>query len=256
MARPLEFRFKIDDLTLDTISMKRLAEYLDDLAVLLGESKDVHLARIESGSVDAVVRTEDTFVPKIEERVRSAARQAYEPEGKGSQEAGRAFKAITDKLKQDKTGAVFMFEAGAEIVRFPSGKKISEPTFGPFNQEGSLDGVIVRVGGINDPVPVHLESDSQTYQCLASRVVARELAKHIFDTPLRVYGIGRWFRTGGGKWILENFVIRDFHSLNDEPLVSVVAKLRAIPGNDWNKLKNPLIEADRIRNGDDEDGDD
>lgn len=256
MNRPQEFRFKIDDLTLDTMPMKRLAEYLTDLAILLGQSKDVHLASVQSGSVEALVRTEANLVSKIEQRVTSAARQGGKKPSAGASEAMRAYKAITEKLKQDKTGAVFMFEAGAEIIRFPSGKKEPTVTLGPFNQEGSLDGVIVRLGGINDPVPVHLESDSQTYQCLASRIVAREMAKHIFDTPVRVYGVGRWFRNATGEWALESFTIRDFHPLIDESLISVVAKLRAVPGNDWSQLDNPLNEADRLRNGDEEDSDD
>ncbi len=249
MDGPYEFRFKIDDLTLDTIPMKRLLEYLNELATLLGDSKHVHLTRVENGSVEAVIRTEATLVPKIEQRVRAAAqRNGVKPTG--PPEAIRAFRAITGMLQRDNTGAVFIFEAGAEIIRFPSTKREQAPVFGPFNQEGSLDGVVVRLGGINDPVPVHLESDSGSYQCVASRVVARELAKHIFETPLRVYGDGRWLRSADGEWTLENFTIRDFHPLIDEPLTSVIAKLRAVPGNEWATLENPLSEMDRIRNGD------
>ena len=254
MDRPYEFRFKIDDLTLDTIPMKRLIEYLEDLATLLGEPKYVHLARVETGSVEAVIRTEANFVPKIERRVTQAARQnGVKPSG--APDAIRAFKAITKKLQEDNTNGVFMFEAGAEIVRFPSGRKGKAPVFGPFNQEGSLDGVVVRLGGVNDPVPVHLESESGSYQCLASRALARELAKHIFETELRVYGVGRWLREADGEWTLENFTIRDFHPLNDEPLTAVIAKLRAVPGNEWANIENPLSELNRIRNGD-EDKDD
>lgn len=249
MDGPYEFRFKIDDLTLDTIPMKRLLEYLNDLVALLGEPKHIHLARVENGSVEAVIRTEANFVPKIEQRVRDAARSnGVKPTG--PPEAIRAFKAITEKLLQDNTSAVFMFEAGAEIIRFPSARKEQAPVFGPINQEGSLDGVVVRLGGINDPVPVHLESDSGSYQCLASRTVARDLAKYIFETPLRVYGVGRWLRSADGEWALETFTIRDFHPLLDEPLTSVIAKLRAVPGNEWGTLENPLREVNRIRNGD------
>jgi hypothetical protein len=127
--------------------------------------------------------------------------------------------------------------------------------FGPFNQEGSLDGVVVRLGGINDPVPVHLESDSGNYQCQASRALARELAKHIFETPLRVYGVGRWFRNVDGEWLLENFTIRDFHPLNGEPLSAVIAKLRTVPGNEWAASDDPLRELNRIRGGGEDEDD-
>jgi hypothetical protein len=248
-----KFRFKIDDLTLETIPMKRLAEYLTDLATLVGEVKDVHLVGIESGSVEAILLTETPHARAIEARIHSAA-QSNGVKPTGPREAIKAFKSLTDKLAEDKTGAVFMFEAGAEILRFPNRGRRHATVYGPFNQEGSLDGVVVRLGGVNDPVPVHLESDSGSYQCLASRTVARELAKHIFETTLRVYGIGRWTRTAEGEWTLESFTIRDFHPLSEEPLSAVVAKLRAVTGGGWAEIDDPVAEAKRIRDGDDEDG--
>ena len=248
-----KFRFKIDDLTLETISMKRLAEYLADLATLIGETKDVHLVGIESGSVEAILLTESKLVPAIEERAHNAARSnGIKPTG--PREAISAYKAITKKLAEDKTGAVFMFEAGAEILHFANQSRRESTVYGPFNQEGSLDGVVVRLGGINDPVPVHLESDSGSYQCLASRAVARELAKYIFEATLRVYGVGRWLRTAEGEWTLEAFMIRDFHPLNDEPLSAAIAKLRAVTGSGWTEIDDPMAEAKRIRDGEDEDG--
>jgi hypothetical protein len=249
------FRFKIDDLTLETISMKRLLEYLDDLASILGEQKHVHLAEIRTGSIEAIIDTDAEAAPKIERRVKEATRNnGVEPTG--PPEAIRAAKSLMERLHQDKTGAVFMFEAGAEIVRFENGQReTTAQVFGPFNQEGTLDGVVVRVGGINDPVPVHLESDEGSYQCLASRSVARELARHIFETPLRVYGQGRWLRNADGEWHLESFTIRDFHPLVDETAGSALAKLRAVPGNEWNEIDAPLAEAAKLRDGE-EDKDD
>ncbi len=250
------FRFKIDDLTLETVSMKRLSEYLSDLAVLLGEQRHVHLAEIRTGSIETIIETDAEAAPKIEQRVRDATHHnGIQPTG--PQEAIRAAKQLAEKLHEDKTGAVFMFEAGAEIVRFVNGRQeTTAQVFGPFNQEGSLDGVVVRLGGVNDPVPVHLESDEGSFQCLASRAVARELAKHIFETPLRVYGQGRWLRSAEGEWHLESFTIRDFHPLVDDTVSSTLAKLRAVPGNEWNDLDDPLAEAAKLRNGGEDDKDD
>lgn len=252
----LRFRFKIDDLSLETTPMKRVTEYLNDLALLLGEQKHVHLAEVTSGSIDTVIVTSAEAAPKIEQRVRDATHtNGVAPTG--PQEAIRAAKSLIDRLHEDRTGAVFMFEAGAEIVRFESpAQETTKQEFGPFNQEGTLDGVVVQLGGINDPVPVHLESDDASYQCYASRSVARELAKYIFDAPLRVFGQGRWFRTNKGKWILETFTIRDFQPLNDESLGTAIAKLRAVEGNEWNDLENPAKELAKIRGDDEDDGDD
>jgi hypothetical protein len=252
----LRFRFKIDDLSLETTPMKRVAEYLNDLALLLGEQKHVHLAEVISGSIDAVIVASAEAAPKIAQRIRDATHtNGVQPSG--PPEAIRAAKSLTDKLHEDKTGAVFMFEAGAEIVRFePPAQETTKQVFGPFNQEGTLDGVVVRLGGINDPVLVHLESDEGSHLCYATRSVARELARHIFDIPLRVFGQGRWLRTAEGKWILEAFTIRDFQPLNDEPISSVLTKLRAVPGNEWNEMENPLEELARLHSDDDDSDDD
>jgi hypothetical protein len=250
----LRFRFKIDDLSLETTPMKRVTEYLSDLAALLGDQKHVHLAEIRTGSIEMIVKTDAEAATKIEQRVRDATpSNGVQPTG--PQEAIKAAKSLEERLHEDRTSAVFMFEAGAEIVRFENGRRETAPqVYGPFNQEGTLDGLVVRLGGINDPVPVHLESDEGSYLCYASRSVARELAKHMFDIPLRVFGQGRWLRTAEGKWILEAFTIRDFQPLNDEPISSVLAKLRAVPGNEWNEMENPLKELAGLQN-DDDDGD-
>ncbi len=46
-----EYRFVIDALRPDAISMARLAEYMGELARLLGETRHVHFLRLDEGSV-------------------------------------------------------------------------------------------------------------------------------------------------------------------------------------------------------------
>ena len=53
MGSPLELKFHIHAYTRDTIPMWRLAEYLSDLATILGEKHSVHFDRIERGERDA-----------------------------------------------------------------------------------------------------------------------------------------------------------------------------------------------------------
>jgi hypothetical protein len=54
--RPREYRLRIDAFTPETLPMSRLAEYMADLATLLGEQERVHFARLENGST-ALVHT-------------------------------------------------------------------------------------------------------------------------------------------------------------------------------------------------------
>ena len=53
-----EYLFKIEAFTPETMPMARLAKYLTELAAILGESKSVHLIRIESGSTALVHKIE------------------------------------------------------------------------------------------------------------------------------------------------------------------------------------------------------
>ena len=51
-----EFRLKIEAYTPDTMPMERLAEYLAELALMLGERTFVHFVRLEAGSTSIVHR--------------------------------------------------------------------------------------------------------------------------------------------------------------------------------------------------------
>lgn len=86
-------------------------------------------------------------------------------------------------------------------------------TYGPFRERGSLDGVLIRVGGKDDTVPVHLLDGDKVHICNTNREVARLLAPSLFGPNLRVHGEGRWERDQEGKWNLLRFDIRDFEPL-------------------------------------------
>lgn len=87
-----------------------------------------------------------------------------------------------------------------------------------------------------------------------TREMARQMAHHLFGAPLRVFGEGRWRRTPDGMWELEQFTVSHFEVLDDASLPEVVARLRAIEGNQWKTLDDPLKEWRRIREGPDEAG--
>jgi len=238
-----ELRFKIDSYTPATIPMARLAEYMTELAMLLGEAPYVHFVGLEEGSTVLVHAVEFEAVPKVEDRLRRVR------EGGAPPDAAAAFERINRKLRQDNGVGVLLRDKTAEIIKFPGREAMEPVTFGAFNQEGTLDGVVIRIGGTKDVVPVHLQAGETIYGAEAQRSVAKRLAEHIFGNEVRVTGLGRWYRDQDGKWVLARFFIRDFEVLQSEPLSSVVGALREVKGSEWAMLADPWAELAMIRDG-------
>jgi hypothetical protein len=249
MPRAREYRFKIDAYTPDTIPMERLGEYMQEVAKLFGETDNVHFIRVEKGSLQILHKVEFEAVPKVEERITKARQD------EGPAEPIQAIKTINRMLREDNGIGLLARKRGATIIKF-RGREEKPISLGLVSQEGSLDGVVNVVGGDSDPCPVHLKSsdDGQTYLCNASRAVAKELAKNMFDVEIRAQGLGRWFRDDEGKWVLDRFRIRSFEILKDLPLTAVVADLRSVPGSEWPLLKDPWGELNRLRRGPESNG--
>lgn len=227
MATGEEFWFRIDAFSPDSIPLERLAEYLADLAVLLGETKSVHLVRIEAGSVVPVLKVEQEAAPKVRDRARKIAW------GAGPAEALRAYRKINERLRNDNAVGVLQEPTGGEIIRFPGREGDAEEDIVVIRQQGNIDGEVIRIGGRITPVPVTLQSEDQTFSyCFASRPVAKEMGHRLFE-PVRLFGTGRWTRNRQGAWELDQFIIDRFEVLRDEPLSSVLTELRTVPGGDW-----------------------
>jgi len=240
--RRQEYRLRIDAFTPETLPMARLAEYMADLAVFLGQQERVHFVRLEKGSTVLVQSIEWEAIPKVRERVLSVRQR------EGPPEALKAFDSIDKRLAQDNATGALVEPTGARIIQFPGRNRPKPLVFGPFNQRGALEGVLIRVGGESDPVPVHLQEADTIYICSASRSTAKQLAPHLFTSVLRVHGNGRWHRDSNGEWIMDRFAIADFEVLKEAPLAELVARLRAIKGP-LSRLEDPLAELQRLRHG-------
>src|SRR5687767_1362084 len=99
MRRRVEYKFKIDAFTKDSIPMWRLAEYLASLSTLMGEKDHVHFVRIEDGSAVPVAEVEWESLPKVQRRVNDAKNND------GPEEARRAIEVINRKLTEDNGSA-------------------------------------------------------------------------------------------------------------------------------------------------------
>ena len=226
------YRFVIDDAyTPETLPMARLAEYMIDMAKLLGETESVHFVGVEAGSSVLVQDVESEAQPKVRERVH-AVRLREAP-----REAVKAYEALNQRLTADNATGALLEDSDhgppARILDFPGAAQVREEEieYGPVAQEATLQGVVIMVGGENDPVSVHLQDNDIIHICRAKRSVAQKLAQHIFDCPVRVSGKGRWLRRADGTWDMRVFNIDRYEQLQDDPLDTVVTELRETQGN-------------------------
>jgi hypothetical protein len=215
MARLVDYRFTIDSMSPDELPMARLATYMGELANLLGYKDIVHFGQLERGSSVLVSRIEYPSLPKVRERVRGAAHGEAEPD------ALKALKTLDDLLYDDNATGEILDEEGAQILAFPGRTRRRPPVFGPFSQEDTIDGLLVRVGGKDQTAHALLQSGDRSWSVEVNRDQAREMATYLYQ-PIRVRGMGRWIRNSDTVWELKRFRVDSFEGLGSKSLSDVM----------------------------------
>jgi hypothetical protein len=219
------FEFVIDAYTPETLPMARLAEYLTDLSVLLGEKELVHFIHVGEGSAKLVHAIEEVAIPKVRARVQSA------PIADADTEERRAFENIDHRLRSDNASGELRevgTHAESKLLFFPGKTRHVDQVYGPFNEEGHLQGVVIQVGGRQKYANVNIQDGDKTYFCEASRENAQQLAQLLYSHPVRVYGTGRYLRNADGQWEMKSFRISQFEKLDHRPLAETIERLRAV----------------------------
>jgi len=240
---PKRLVFKIAEADPHGLPMTRLLEYLTELATILGSRDHVHFLAVEEGSAPCVMEVDSAEEPFVISRVQELAK------GVGTHEAQQAHKRLRKILREDDLSAELLTDRGNVILDFPVEDTEEVQAYGPFWQDGTLDGILMKIGGTDETVPVHLLYEGTHYTCNATVDMARRLGHHLLQKPIRVHGKGQWYRNVNGKWELRWFNILDFEELEDSSLPEVVGRLRAIPGNELSSLRDPLEEMRKIRHG-------
>src|ERR1700733_8008523 len=231
-----QIRFHIEGTTPQTLPMARLAEYLKELAILCGYKKHVNFIRVETGSAPLVMEVDDIYETKVFSRIATAASH------RGPQDARDANNHLRSMLKKDSFWADFKTENGEVRTSYPLIGEHKEKTYGPFWQEGFIDGIVVRLGGIDDTLPVHIVYEGRIFICNASKEIVRQLGPKIWGDPIRAHGKGKWFRNEQGIWEMKYFDIHSVEDLHATTLSDAVKRLREIPDNGLMELKDPLAE--------------
>jgi hypothetical protein len=218
------FKFTVPGYSPETMPLDRLIEYLNQLSIVLGNPGDLHLVGVEKGSTRPVLAMRHDVAVKARHHAREVA------EGGGSARRRDAFNTIRRMVAEDGgQPAVLKAPKGAIILKFPGVEIGEDQVIGSLRQPTSIDGTLVRVGGIGENAQLLIQElgGNVIAGCTASRQVAQEMA-HLIYHAIRVSGIGSWHRTEQGKWEITRLHVQTFEALDESELEDVVAKLRAV----------------------------
>jgi hypothetical protein len=214
------------------------------LAQLLGEGANVHFASVEQGSVKLKAKVDEPARPKVRDRV-SAVRDDI-----GPADARKAYHALDTMLRKDNASGTLAGDDGAVVIPFPGRNRPEPLVFGPFKQDGTLDGQVFRIGGRDQTIHVHIRDGAVEFtELVTTEEVALRLRHHLFGAILRFHGEGTWFRHGDGTWELKGFKVTDFEELDESPLGDVIAQLRKVKGSSWGDVPDPVRELLEDRHG-------
>ena len=250
MDKAIEYKFKINAFTPATFPMARLAEYVADLAKMLGNQENIHFSHLETGSSVVAYKVDLDVALDVTERVANVRA------GVGPQDALQAVQRINKRLIEDRTDGSIEESKGAEIIRFPGFRteSVEKLLIKTPMQPDSLDGVVQRVGRFGDKASILIEAvDGSVFTCKTDRTTARRLAVHIFGVEVRLHGFGRWQRNPRGNWTLDDFFVQRFDVLGNVKLSDVIAELHAVQGSEWHSLENPWLELSDLRGNQEED---
>lgn len=238
--------FKIDSFTPETLPMARLAQYLAHLSVLYGNDDSVHFEKLRKGSAVVQISVETPAFPKVLERLQSVRIGDPDPE------VQKAFRSIDRLLRDDNAVGTITRGGKAKLLEFP-GRKL--PIVDPITiyQPTTIDGVVIRIGGRDDTIPVAIQDqEGAVYTCeIRGRAQAKELSRYFLAETLRVSGNGKWSRASSGAWALESLLIQSFEILENAGLDDVVTALRNVKNNGWADVEDPLGAWKKLRGLDD-----
>lgn len=221
-----ELSFVIPGYTPDTMPLDRLIEYLQQMAVVLGDPTNLHLVEIRQSSVAPVLRAPKATALEARERASRMQR------GDGTKRQVDAYNRIRRMVRRDAVGTQYAgrpallktFER--VILEIPAAPEDSGVVEG-LRQASSVDGQLIRIGGAGEDAALQVqELDGRILSGFtAKRHLAKELAQLLWE-PVRLNGVGIWCRDSEGLWNLSRMQVQSYERLADEDALLTLERLR------------------------------
>lgn len=224
---PIEYVFRIDVFTPDTLPMSRLAEYLAALARMLGHTEHTHFISLERGSAQLVHKVDAVDAPKVEARLNGVR------VGQAPKDALKAQKDLDDLLANDNAiGALTERATGKVVVPFVGRNRPKPIVFPAFREDTSIQGQVVSIGGRDTTAHAILQDGEIIHVNLSmTREIARGLAPLLYGPIVRLHGNGRFERQGDGNWKLLDFRVDRYEKLDESLPKDFLREMGAIEGN-------------------------
>lgn len=220
MTRHRLYTFHIDDLSPETLSMKELAKYLDDLAELIGEESSIHFDKVTKGSAQLKWWPEE----RVENDVR--ARLEMVDEFINYREMHDPIIKLNKRLANDKASARMLDPDMQEIAKFP-GKGFKQFKDVPaFWQVDRLQGRLIRIGGKDESIHAHIDMGGKVLPHISmSTELAKDVVKYFLGPILAFNGKAKWQRNYIGEWKLLAFQVHSFDILEENGLEETVDRV-------------------------------
>jgi len=225
MSNTLEYTFKIEHFTPETMPFGRLVEYYAEIKRMIGVSDNLHLVGVVEGSHGSAFAIDRNHEAALVNRLtclndRTAPKTAV-----------RAQSAINKMLKEDGTSGTFYSANGKNVINFP-GKREDDNVQLRIRDAASFTGELYHISGTKEDAKARISTDAYgVVFCTTTRDIAKDLRDFLFE-DVKVSGRGTWTRNEGGTWDIDEFFITDYTPINRENIRSAVDRIRGL-GIHW-----------------------
>ena len=241
MTDETEYTFKIDHLTPETMSFKRLVEYYDQLATMLGNADHLHLVSINTGSHATALQFDEEHVDRFNERMELLKK------GTAPKKAMTAHGKIVKMLEEDETSGGIFDTDGNNVVPFPSKRSEAKISY-KVRDFTSFSGKLYYVAESKESVNIRLKTKNHGNIFGTTTLdIGRKLKEFLLeDRYVNISGRGLWTRDHDGNWTVSDFAITDFRPLKSGNLRDAIKEIQSLD-IDW--PDDPLASLKEIKDG-------